>query len=96
VGTSSRWMGEGALAYGHQRQIPAALLPRRGEDPEVAHPARLIGRLPRSGIEPVTASLHEAANRPLASRGADGRPTPAARATSKLPTTISPGPKAAG
>jgi hypothetical protein len=54
---------------------------------------RPIGSPPRSGIEAVTGFDHEAAKRPLASLRADGRPTLAARGTSKLPTTSAPDPK---
>jgi hypothetical protein len=70
-------------------------LPHEAGDGILSSPGTAIGPPPRSGIEAVTGFDHEAAKRPLASLSANGRPTLAAIGTSKLPPTISPGPKAA-
>jgi ribonuclease J len=58
--------------------------------------AGIFQQLLRKPPKDVDVLLTEGTKRPLASLRADGRPTLAARGTSKLPTTISPGPKAAG
>jgi hypothetical protein len=74
-----------ALRSGEGPESPASCAYR---SPPPIGPPPPLGNRTRDGVH-----HHEAAKRPLASLGADGRPTLSARGTSKLPATISPGPQ---